>query len=147
MPRSFIIKPTDEVVSEAESWLGFRDNDPVRIEADELYHLIHEAENVLMLEAQASGEQRMTVAIEAIKEQAQQVAPLFDFNTGDTYLLKIIDSAEHKLFMEEVAVISDMISTLQNKADVAWGLSHQEGLGYAIILRLAVNNLDPIIRK
>ena len=49
MPRSFIIKPTDEVVSEAESWLGFRDNDPVRIEADEIYHLIHEADNVLML--------------------------------------------------------------------------------------------------
>ena len=137
MPRSFIIKPTDEVVSEAESWLGFRDNDPVRIEADEIYHLIHEADNVLMLEAQASGERRVADAIEAIKEQAQRVAPLFDFNTG----------AEHKLFMEEVAVISDMISTLQNKADVAWGLSHQEGLGYAIILRLAVNNLDPIIRK
>lgn len=144
MPRSFIIKPTDEVVSEAESWLGFRDNDPVRIEADELYHLIHEADNVLMLEAQASGEQRMTVAIEAIKEQAQQVAPLFDFNTGDTYLLQVVDGTDAPLQMEEIAAVSDMITSLQKNADITWGFSHNDSNGGAVILRLAVNNLEPI---
>lgn len=144
MPRSFIIKPTDEVVSEAESWLGFRDNDPVRIEADELYHLIHEAENVLMLDVQASGERRMADAIEAIKEQAQQVAPLFDFNTGDTYLLQVVDGADAPLQMEEIAAVSDMITSLQKKADITWGFSHNESNGGAVILRLAVNNLEPI---
>lgn len=147
MSKRFIIKPTDEVVSEAESWLGFRDNDPVRIETDELYHLIHGADNVLMLEAEASGEKRMAAAIDAIMEQAQQVAPLFDFNTGDTYLLQVVDGADAPLQMEEIAAVTNMITSLQKKADITWGFSHNDSNGGAVILRLAVNNLGSILHK
>lgn len=147
MSKRFVIKPTDEVVSEAESWLGFRDNDPVRIETDELYHLIHGADNVLMLEAQASGEKRMAAAIEALTEQAQQVAPLFDFNTGDTYLLQVVVGVDTHLQMEEFAAVSDMISSLQKKADITWGFSYNDSNGDAVILRLAVNNLQPVLKK
>ena len=147
MSKCFVIKPTDEVVSEAESWLGFRDNDPVRIETDELYHLIHGADNVLMLETEASGEKRMAAAIEALKGQAHEVAPLFDFNTGDTYLLQVVVGVDTHLQMEEFAAVSDMISSLQKKADITWGFSHNDCNGGAVILRLAVNNLQPVLKK
>lgn len=44
MKDSFVIKPSDANVSEVEQWFGFQAGDTIRIESDEIHHLVHNAQ-------------------------------------------------------------------------------------------------------
>lgn len=68
MKDSFVIKPSDAIVSEVEQWFGFQDGDPIRIESDEIHHLVHNAQNVISIEATAPGTERMQKVISILEE-------------------------------------------------------------------------------
>lgn len=142
MNGRFITKPTDTLVKEVEHWLGFHDSDPIRLDVDELYHLVHDAEDVLLVAATASGENRMQDALDKILEQSAKLAPLCDLTSGETYILQFVDSPTNQMRVEEMAVRTEWISQLGVGHDVIWSVSRSEEQGDSITIRLAVRNLQ-----
>lgn len=142
MNDSFIIKPSDAIVSEVEQWFGFQDSDPIRIETDEIHHLVHDAQNVMFVEATASGTERMQKAISIIEEKANALAPLCTLSSGTAYIIQFVDSPTDQMRVEEMAAVTEWLSSYQDGKDMAWGVSRRSTQEDSICIRMAVGNLQ-----
>lgn len=142
MNDSFIIKPSDAIVSEVEQWFGFQDSDPIRIETDEIHHLVHDAKNVMFVEASASGIERMQKAMSIIEEKANALAPLCTLSSGTAYIIQFVDSPTDQMRVEEMAAVTEWLSSYQDGKDVAWGVSRRSTQEDRISIRMAVSNLQ-----
>lgn len=142
MKDSFVIKPSDAIVSEVEQWFGFQDSDPIRIESDEIHHLVHNAQNVIFVEATASGAERMQKAISIIEEKAAALAPLCTLSSDTAYIIQFVDSPTDQMRVEEMAAVTEWLSSYQDGKDVAWGVSRRSTQEDSVCIRMAVSNLQ-----
>lgn len=142
MKDSFVIKPSDAIVSEVEQWFGFQDSDPIRIETDEIHHLVHDAQNVMFVEATASGTDRMQKAINIIGEKASALAPLCALSSGTAYIIQFVDSPTDQMRVEEMAAVTEWLSSNKDGKDIVWSVSRRNTQEDSISIRMAVSNLQ-----
>lgn len=136
----FIKNPSEEVAEEVVNWFGFLATAPIRFDIDECHHLVSGAYKVMLVEGHSEGVRRIEKAVELIEQEAVSIAPNFDFNSADRYLIQINYSQEIPLMVEELMPVQKLMSSFPEDADVAWGISKQEN-DNKIRIRVAAANL------
>lgn len=142
MEGKFIIKPAESMVEEVERWLNFLPSDPIRIDTDEIHHLVSGALNVVIIEGQSKTrtDLRLKEAIDNTVMSATKVCGNYDVMSGDEYLLQITDSAKFPLTIEEINAVNEFCSELRPDVDLVWGISRSDDNEH-ITVKILVKNL------
>lgn len=130
------------MVEKVEQWFNFLPSDTIRIDSDEIHHLVSGALNLLCVEGteDRASCSRVQSAIKNAMTAAASVCGNYDVLSGDEYFIQIIDSPLAPLSISEMQAINEFCSELRPDVDVVWGTSRNE-TGRDVGVKIAARNL------
>lgn len=70
------------------------------------------------------------------------LAPLCTLSSGTAYIIQFVDSPTDQMRVEEMAAVTEWLSSYQDGKDVTWGVSRRSTQEDSICIHMAVGNLQ-----
>lgn len=70
------------------------------------------------------------------------LAPLCTLSSGTAYIIQFVDSPTDQMRVEEMAAVTEWLSSYQDGKDVTWGGSRRSTQEDSICIHMAVGNLQ-----
>lgn len=132
----------DDVLTNAAKGIAEIITVPGYINTDfaDVYSILHKGNVAIMNTGYASGENRITKAIEdALNSPLLKTS---DVRGASKVLLNLYCSTEHQIKMEEVQQINDFMASVGEDVQVIWGASFDDELGEQVKITLIATGYD-----
>lgn len=136
----FIENPTDELIIDAQHMYGVR-NGIVTVGVEDIHVVISGADNVIILEGNASGKGRMACAIEDAVLKTCQVAKGYDLFSADSVLLDFTYPEGYPLMMVEMDAVTTFAEMFLKDTHFIWGISSEAREKNDVKVRIIARNI------
>lgn len=125
------------MAEELIQWFNYLPTDTMKFGVNGARNFLKKSSNLLLVEGEADGDERVKKALEIAKQEAISIAPDLDFLNGEKYMIQISNDLDNPLALDELLEAQTLFG---ESSEVVWGITRQKCNGRARI-RVAAANL------